>query len=78
MKEHPLILVGTMWPGLIDWIRSTMLERGLVSPPDFDVVKLVGSAEEAVPIIRESYERWQEQEKADAHAGTGPRGVEES
>jgi uncharacterized protein (TIGR00730 family) len=63
MKEHPLILVGTMWPGLIDWIRSTMLERGLVSPPDFDVVKLVGSSEEAVPIIRESYERWRQQEQ---------------
>ena len=78
MKEHPLILVGTMWPGMIDWIRSTMLERGLVSPPDFDVVKLVGSAKDAVPIIRESYEGWQEQEKANAHAGAGPRGAEES
>ncbi len=64
MKEHPLILVGTMWPGLIDWIRSTMLERGLVSPSDFDVVKLVGSSDDAVPIIRESYERWHQQERA--------------
>lgn len=63
MKEHPLILVGTMWPGLIDWIRGTMLERGLISPSDFDVVKLVGTSEEAVPIIRESYERWRQQEK---------------
>jgi uncharacterized protein (TIGR00730 family) len=60
MKEHPLILVGTMWPGLIDWIRGTMLERGLISSSDFDVVKIVGSSEEAVPIIRESYERWRQ------------------
>ncbi len=58
MKEHPLILVGTMWNGLIDWIRGTMVERGLVSPPDLDVVKVVASAEEAVPIIRASYERF--------------------
>ncbi len=58
MKEHPLILVGTMWNGLIDWIRDTMVERGLVSPPDLDVVKVVSSAEEAVPIIRTSYERF--------------------
>ncbi|HSP14600.1 MAG TPA: LOG family protein [Thermoanaerobaculia bacterium] len=58
MKEHPLILVGTMWNGLIDWIRGTMVERGLVSPPDLDVVKVVSSAEEAVPIIRASYERF--------------------
>jgi len=78
MKEHPLILVGTMWPGLIDWIRGTMLERGLVSAPDFDVINVVGSGDEAVPVIRESYERWLEQEKANADAGAGARGAEES
>ena len=71
MREHPLILVGTMWPGLIDWMRGTMLERGLVSPPDFDVIKIVGSSEEAIPIIRESYERWQQQERANAQSGAG-------
>src|SRR6478672_3295166 len=43
MKEHPLILVGTMWPGLIEWIRSTMVERGLVNVPDLDVVSVVAS-----------------------------------
>jgi uncharacterized protein (TIGR00730 family) len=71
MKQHPLILVGTMWPGLIDWIRGTMLERGLVSPSDFDVIKVVGSSEEAIPIIRESYERWQQEERQNANPGTG-------
>jgi uncharacterized protein (TIGR00730 family) len=69
MKEHPLILVGTMWPGLIDWMRATMVERGLVSPSDFDTIKVVGSSEEAVPIIRESYDRWSQQERASAHTG---------
>src|SRR5688500_19051999 len=77
MKQHPLILVGTMWPGLIEWIRGTMLERGLVSPPDFDVIKVVGSSDEAIPIIRESHERWL-QERANAHAGADTRGAEES
>ncbi|HEY0160916.1 MAG TPA: LOG family protein [Thermoanaerobaculia bacterium] len=69
MKEHPLILVGTMWPGLIDWMRATMVERGLVSPSDFDAIKVVGSSGEAVPIIRESYDRWSQQERASAHTG---------
>src|SRR2546428_3776847 len=55
MKEHPLILVGTMWTGLVDWIRETMVERGLVSSPDLDVVKIVSNSEEAIPIIRASY-----------------------
>ena len=68
MKQHPLILVGTMWPGLIDWMRATMVERGLVSPPDFDQVKLVGSSEEAIPIIRASYDRWSQEEKPAAES----------
>jgi uncharacterized protein (TIGR00730 family) len=70
MKQHPLILVGTMWPGLIDWMRATMVERGLVSPPDFDVIKVVGSSDEAIAIIRESYERWFQEERGNADAGT--------
>ncbi len=61
MKEHPLILVGTMWHGLIDWMRENMVERGLVSPPDLDVVKVVASGEDAIPIIRASYERFKEE-----------------
>src|SRR5437588_6350745 len=36
VTEHPLILVGTMWTGLIDWIRETMVGQGLVSPSDLD------------------------------------------
>jgi len=63
MKEHPVILVGTMWTGLIDWIRETMVSRGLVSPPDLDVVSVVSSSEEAIPIIRASYDRYKGEEK---------------
>src|SRR5437762_3360582 len=66
MKEHPLILVGTMWPGLIEWMRATMVERGLVSPPDMETVHVIGSAPKAIAIIRKSYERFTE-EKQDAH-----------
>jgi len=74
MRQHPLILVGTMWPGLIDWMRGTMLDRGLISPSDFDVVKIVGSSEEAVPIIRESYDRWRQQERENANPGNAGTG----
>ncbi len=61
MRQHPLILVGTMWNGLIEWMRATMVERGLVSPPDLDVVSVVSSSEEAIPIIAASYERFKEE-----------------
>ena len=74
VTEHPLILVGTMWNGLIDWINATMVERGLVSPSDLNVISIVSSSDEAIPIIRASYERFK-QEKENAHAGRSPRGA---
>ena len=52
MKEHPLILVGTMWPGLIEWMRATMVERGLVNAPDMDTVHVVPAAPDAIAIIQ--------------------------
>jgi len=68
VTEHPLILVGTMWTGLIDWIQGTMVERGLVSATDLNVVSIVSSSDEAIPIIRASYERFK-QEKENAQPG---------
>jgi uncharacterized protein (TIGR00730 family) len=72
VTEHPLILVGTMWTGLIDWINEAMITRGLASPQDMNAVSVVGSYEEAIPIIRASYERFI-QEKTNAHEGTDSR-----
>jgi len=68
VTEHPLILVGTMWTGLIDWIKGTMVERGLVGLSDLDAVSIVASSDEAIPIIRASYERFK-QEKQNAESG---------
>jgi uncharacterized protein (TIGR00730 family) len=68
VTEHPLILVGTMWTGLIDWIQGTMVEQGLVGANDLSAVSIVSSSDEAIPIIRESYERFKE-EKQNAESG---------
>jgi uncharacterized protein (TIGR00730 family) len=75
MREHPLILVGTMWNGLLEWTRGAMVERGLASPPDLEIVRIVATSEEAIPIVAESYEHFK-QEKENAHAGAGARGAE--
>src|SRR5688572_3821588 len=63
MKTHPLILIGNMWPPLIEWMGTSMVERGLVSPPDLDVVSVVASADEAIKIIAASYEEFKNGEK---------------
>jgi uncharacterized protein (TIGR00730 family) len=70
MKDRPLILVGNMWPPLIEWISANMVERGLVSPPDLDVVSVVSSSEEAIPLIAASYDRFKE-ENHESHPAAG-------
>jgi predicted Rossmann-fold nucleotide-binding protein len=61
LERTPLILVGNMWPGLIDWTRETMLttDPPLVSARDCDIPRCVANADEAVAIIRESFAAWQ-------------------
>ncbi len=48
----PVVLVGsTYWSGLLDWIRTTLLERGTVSAADIDLIAVVDDVEEAVQMI---------------------------
>jgi uncharacterized protein (TIGR00730 family) len=72
IKEHPLILVGTMWPALIAWMQETMVKRDLVSPQDMDIVRLVSSSEEAIPVVCEAYDGFK-RERANGHRRPGLR-----
>jgi uncharacterized protein (TIGR00730 family) len=60
VKDTPLILVGKMWPGLIEWARAHMLtpQLPLASPADLDIPCCVDSADDAICIIREYHARW--------------------
>ena len=51
MTERPVVLVGEMWQGLIDWMRREMVPRKLINPEDVDLVRLSPSIDEAVAII---------------------------
>ena len=72
MTKHPLILVGTMWAGLIEWVDRTMVQRGLAGEQDLSIVSVVGSASEAIPLISASFEQFKQEKKTNAHAGTSP------
>lgn len=62
LPPRPLVLMGReMWGGLLEWMKAEMLERGLVSPGDFDTVHLVDAPEEAVRVIRPELEKFMEQ-----------------
>jgi len=54
LEHTPLIMVGKMWPGLIEWVREAMLsfETPLISPEDVDIPVCVANADEAIAIIQ--------------------------
>ncbi len=60
VAQFPIVLVGTdYWTGLLDWIKTTMLEeKQNVSPKDLNLIKLVDSADEAVKIVSDFYSKY--------------------
>jgi hypothetical protein len=56
----PLLLIGAMWPPLVEWARGAMLsERGaLANPEDLDIPTCVGTADEALAILESARARW--------------------
>jgi hypothetical protein len=60
LYNTPLILVGKMWAGLVDWAQRAMLIEGseLASAEDFRIPRCVDTAEEALAIVSESRAAW--------------------
>jgi uncharacterized protein (TIGR00730 family) len=60
LQDTPLILVGRMWPGLVNWARTAMLsyDPPLASAEDFSIPQSVASADEAIAIIRDHHTSW--------------------
>jgi uncharacterized protein (TIGR00730 family) len=61
LRRTPLVLVGTMWPGLVHWARESMLttDPPLANAGDLDIPRCVATADEAIAILRESLVQWQ-------------------
>lgn len=66
LYNTPLILVGDMWAGLVEWARKAMLIKGseLASPEDFQIPHCVSTIEDAVAIIRKNRRDWLKAQKA--------------
>ena len=57
--RFPIVLVGTeFWGGVLDWVKSTMLSFGNISPKDLDLINLVDTPTEAVKVIDEFYSKY--------------------
>lgn len=60
VAKFPIILVGTsFWSGLLDWIKTVLVEKELtVSPEDLNLFKIVDTAEEVVEILDKFYKKY--------------------
>ncbi|WP_375238522.1 TIGR00730 family Rossman fold protein [Aurantibacter sp.] len=58
IERFPIILVGTeFWSGLMDWIKSTLLEQfENISAKDLDLIHLVDTEKEVVEILNTFYD----------------------
>lgn len=61
LQDVPLIFVGKMWPGLIEWARTSMLglDPMLAKPEDLEIPRCVANADEAIALIRDHHQCWQ-------------------
>jgi hypothetical protein len=56
--DFPVVLVGSEhWQGMLDWTRSRLLERKLVSPEDVELLHLSDEPTEVVRIIDDCFRR---------------------
>ena len=52
----PIVLVGTsFWGGLIDWMKTVLIDRGMISPKDIHLLQLADTPEEVGVIIEKFY-----------------------
>ena len=57
--KYPIVLIGKKyWGGLVDWMQETLWKHGAVSQKDFDLFRLVDTAEEAVEKITEYHNKF--------------------
>jgi uncharacterized protein (TIGR00730 family) len=55
VTSFPVVLYGShYWGGLVEWLRSTMIEHGTISPADLELVHVSDDVDEIVDIIRKS------------------------
>jgi uncharacterized protein (TIGR00730 family) len=64
LDQTPLILVGKMWPGFIEWARTqmTFADPPLASPEDFSIPVCVPTGDEAIALIRKHHKKWSQQQ----------------
>jgi uncharacterized protein (TIGR00730 family) len=60
VENVPLILVGRMWKGLVEWATTSMLDPrlALANPEDLKIPRCVDTADEAIAVLRDVHAKW--------------------
>ncbi len=59
IKPLPVILFGTKyWEGLIDWIKARLLEEGMISPEDMNIMHITDDMDEVLSIVKATQKYW--------------------
>ena len=57
--KFPIVLVGRkFWSGLMDWIKTTLIEEGNISPKDLELISIVDTEEEVLDVINTFYKKY--------------------
>lgn len=57
-KDTPLIFVGKMWTGFLEWAKTNFLSTHLANPEDLEIPHCVNTAEETIAILKKYHEAW--------------------
>jgi hypothetical protein len=60
VDDVPLILVGKMWKGLVEWAKTAMLDPrlALAKPEDLQIPRCLDTADEAIAVVGELHAKW--------------------
>lgn len=64
----PLILIGKMWKGLVDWAAASMLDprTPLANPEDVRIPRCLDTADEAIALVQELQGAWKDRPRPSA------------
>jgi uncharacterized protein (TIGR00730 family) len=58
IQPFPVILVGKdYWKGIVGWIKDTLIDKGFISKQEFNIFKIVDSADSVLHIIQDFYKK---------------------
>ena len=58
LKDRPLVLLGDMWKGVVEWMNNQMVPQKYINQEDLNLVSAVSSIEDALKIVKIAKEKF--------------------